>query len=151
MTGGGEVDLERKALLEACVVVELGAVVEGDGLEVAAVTADGAGGGVRDLVHGAGLEFLDDGVAGFAFDLRAHAVMHVAAHHGVAFPMADVLAQFDLGRPVTDRPLAGEQAPGIMAAVALATELAEDAGVAPQVAAGPPVNLVSLAVTRRTA
>ena len=143
MIGRGEVDLEGKALLEAGVVVELGAIVESDGLEVAAVTADSAGGGVRDFVHGAGFELLDDGVAGFAFDQREDAVMHVAAHHGVAFPVANALAQFGLGRPITDWSLAGEHAPGIMAAVALATEFAEDAGVVPQVAAGPlvPANL----------
>ena len=61
--------------------------------------------------------------------------MQVAAHHGVAFPVADTLAQFDLDRPLADGPLAREHAPGIVAAVAFAPELAQDPGVAPQVAA----------------
>ena len=117
MIGSGEVDLEWKALLEAGVVVELGAVVEGEGLEVAAVTSDGAGGGVRDFVHGPGLELLDDGVAGLAFDQGEHAVMQVAAHHGVAFPVADAAEQFDFQRSLGDGSLAWEHASGIVVAM----------------------------------
>ena len=45
----GEVDLDRKTLLEDGVVVKLGAVVEGEGLEVATVLADRSGGGASHL------------------------------------------------------------------------------------------------------
>src|SRR5450755_151061 len=61
--------------------------------------------------------------------------MHVAAHHCVAFPVTDAAAQFDFQRSLADGPLAGQHAPGIVAAIAFAPELAEDPGVAPQVAA----------------
>jgi hypothetical protein len=97
--------------------------------------------------HGAGLELFDDGVAGFAFDQGEDAVMHVAAHHGVAFPVSDVLAQLDFGRPVADGSLAKEHAPGIVAAVALTPKLAQDPGVTPQISSASLVP-VDLAIDR---
>lgn len=63
----------------------------------------------------------------------------MAAHGGVAFPMSDVLAQLDLERAVTDRSFAWKEAAGVVAAVALASELAHDAREAPEVAAGPSI------------
>lgn len=81
-----------------------------------------------DLVHVAG-ELLDDGAAGLAFDQAKHAVMRVAAHDRVAFPVADALPQLNFGGPVADRSLAGKHASRTVAGVALAPELAEHAGV----------------------
>ena len=60
----------------------------------------------------------------------------VAAHHGVALPVAEAPTSFDFSGPVADGSLAGQYAPGIVAAVALATKLAHDARVSPQVASG---------------
>ena len=63
-----EVNLDREALFESSVVVELGAVVEGDGLELSAVTADGSCGRSRNVLHLACLQLLDDRVAGLALN-----------------------------------------------------------------------------------
>ena len=104
------INLDREALFESGVGVELGAVVERDRLELWAVAADGAGRRSRHLVHLAHPELLDDRVSGLAFHQREHAVAHVAAHHRVAFPVSDALAQFDLHWPVADGPLAGQHA-----------------------------------------
>jgi len=117
--------------------VEFGAIVEGERLELAAVVADGTRCRSRHLVGVTGSQLLDDRVPGLAFQQREHAMPQVAAHDRVAFPMSDVLAPFDFHRAVANRPLAGQDAPGIMAAVALAPEFAHDARVAPQVTARP--------------
>jgi hypothetical protein len=58
----GEVDRHREARFEQAVVTELGAVVEGDRLEHAAVPSDGSGCRSRDFVLGARFQLLDDGV-----------------------------------------------------------------------------------------
>src|ERR1700752_578160 len=60
----------------------------------------------------------------------------IATHHGIAFPVADVFASLDLDGALGDRALAGQYASGVDAAIALASELAQDASMAPQVAAG---------------
>src|SRR5882672_3203713 len=61
----------------------------------------------------------------------------IAAHDGVAFPVTDMLTAFHLDRPLGDRALARQYASGVDAAIALASEFAQDAGVAPQVTADP--------------
>src|SRR5947199_9602239 len=62
---------------------------------------------------------------------------HITAHDGVAFPVADFASLVHCERTLADRALAGQYAPRIDAAVALASEFAHDPRVAPQVAAGP--------------
>jgi len=62
----GEVDLHWEALFEQSVVMELGAVVEGDRLEQPAVLSERAGRRTRDLVLGARLELHHDRVSGLA-------------------------------------------------------------------------------------
>src|SRR5437660_6798733 len=130
----GEVDLQREALFEQCVVVKFGAVVERERLELAAVTANGARRRLRYRVLVARGQLLDDRVAGLAFYQREHAMTQVTAHHRVTFPMPDVLSPLNFSRPLTNGSLAGQPAPRIMSAVALAAELAHDPRMAPQVA-----------------
>src|SRR5438105_6168524 len=101
------------------------------------MTADGARRRLRYRVLVARTQLLDDRVAGLAFYQRKHAMAHVTAHHRVAFPMSDVLSPFHFGRSLGDGALARQHAPRIVAAIALAAELAHDAGVTPQVAADP--------------
>ena len=104
----GEVDLHWEALFEQLVVMELGAVVEGDRLEQPAVLSERAGRRTRDLVLGARLELHHDRVSSLALHQREHAVAQVAAHHGVAFPVAHALSSFDLARSLGDVALAGQ-------------------------------------------
>src|SRR5438067_8780102 len=61
---------------------------------------------------------------------------HIAAHDGVAFPMADLFAPFHFNGPLDDRALAGQRPSEIDAAIALAPELAHDPGMAPQLTTG---------------
>ncbi len=116
--------------------MEFGAVIEGERLEPATVAADRAGRGARYLLGVARGKLLDDGVSGFPLDQREHAMAQVAAHHRIALPVADAPACFDLCGTIANGPLAGQHAPGIVAAVALAPEFAHDPGMAPQVTTG---------------
>src|SRR4051812_39149245 len=89
--------------------MELRAVVEGDRLELAAVPSDRPSCRPNYFSLGARLEFLHDREAGLALHQREHAVVQVAAHHRVAFPMAGALSSFDLYRT-----FAGISTPGLV-------------------------------------
>src|SRR5262245_19590796 len=100
------------------------------------MTPNSAGRCTGDGLFVASGQLFDDDVAGFALDQGEGAVSHVGAHDGVGFPMAELLSGFDLGRTLGDGALAGQNASRIEAAIAFAPEFADDAGVAPQIAAG---------------
>src|SRR6266550_4714297 len=104
----GEVDLQREALFEQCVVVEFGTVVERERLELMAVAADGARRRSRHCVLVAGGQLLDDRVSRLALHQREHAMPHVTAHHSVTLPMSELLARFDFNGPLANGSLAGQ-------------------------------------------
>ena len=62
--------------------------------------------------------------------------MHVTTHDGIALPVPDGLAKLGFEWPLEDGAFAGQHAPEVEAAVTFAPELADDSGIAPQVAAG---------------
>ena len=132
----GEVHGDRKASLQYGVVVELRAIVERERLEVAAMATDRAGGRGGDGVLVARRQLLDDGVAGLALDQSEDAMAHIAAHDGVTFPVAQLLAKLDLDWALVDATFARQHAARVDAAVSLASEFAHDARVPPQVAPG---------------
>ena len=129
-----EVDLHREALFKLGLVMELGTVVEGDRLEASAVLSQRSRGRFGHLILGAALELLDDRKPGRALHQREHAVAQVAAHDRVSFPVPRLLPCLDLHRPLADVLLAWQHAPRVLTPVALASELAHDAGVTPQAA-----------------
>src|SRR4249920_3295498 len=108
--------------------MKLGAVVESDGLEVAAVAADCSGCRARDLVFGARCELLDDGETGLSLHRRENAMSQITTHDSVAFPVPDTSTPLDFNGSVANGPLAGEHSAGVMAAITLACELGHDAG-----------------------
>jgi hypothetical protein len=136
MIRSGEVDLDGEASLEDGVIVEFGAVVEGERFEVAVVTTEGSGCRAVNFTGIAGGELLEDSETGLSLDQGEDTVTHVAAHDGVAFPVTDGVSQFDFGWPLGNGALAWEDAPRIDTAITLACVLADDAGVSPEVAAG---------------
>ena len=127
------------ALFEQRKIVELGAVVKGDGLESAAVSPDGPGGRARNFGLVASAQLLDDRVAGLALHQGEQTMPQVTTHDGIAFPVANALAARHFGRPLTNGPLARHHPAGVVAAVALAADLAHDAGMAPQLTASLPI------------
>src|SRR5512140_920211 len=82
-----EVAAHRVRPFDELVVMELGAVVEGDGAEPAQVLADGLLDGHGNLFLVACTELLDDHVASLALHQREHAVPAICSHDGVALPM----------------------------------------------------------------
>src|SRR6266576_2959221 len=131
----GEVHGERKPLLEDRVIVELGAIVKRERLELAAMATDSACRRARHFIFTTRAQLFDDRVTGFALDQGEHAMAHITAHDGIAFPVADLFAPLHCQRSLGDRALAGQYAPRIDAAVALAPKLAHDPSMAPQITA----------------
>ncbi len=79
-----------------------------------------ANGAVVKLLCRSGLELADEGVAGFALDQAADAMLVAMAYHGVDLPMADVAAPEHLRWAFGDMALAGEPAAAVIGAVAFA-------------------------------
>ena len=105
---GGEVALQREALLELFVSMEFGAVVEGDCLEAGFVLADGLQGGVCNRVCGPRRQLFNDGETGFSLNKSEDAVMAIDADHSVSLPMTELQTGFDYRRPLGDMTLAGQ-------------------------------------------
>lgn len=135
MVGRGEVAGRSAILLKFLVVVELGAVVEGDGVEGVLGVADDQERGVGDGTSGSVLEESDDGEAALAFDEGEEAVLGVFAHDGIALPVADARAVVDAFWSLADVAFSMQDAACRPAAVTLPADLGHDAGEAEEVAA----------------
>src|SRR5574337_1149103 len=148
----GEVEAHAGLCLDLFVVVELGAVVGGEGLEAPSMFANQPHSALGQFGLAAIRQFADQGVAGLAFDQGHDAVLAAGAHHGVDFPVSGFAAILDARRPFADVPLAGEAAAAVVATIALAPLLAGAAQVLVQPSATPfvaPDVLVDGLVTAR--
>ena len=153
-----KITFDRVNLLKRSVIMELRAVVKGDRLDALAVLGQGHQRRLRGLQHRARAELFDDRKATLALHQGQHAMALIAAHHGVALPVAQTLASLHFFGPGTDMPLACQNTPGASAAVALAGELGHDSRVQPQVStlhavsANPPVDrlVADVHLTRHT-
>jgi len=135
MVGRGEIAFDGVNHFNDPVVVELRSVVEGDGLEPAAVLRDGHHSGFVGLGHAAARELLDNGKAGLALNQGEHAMVLVCTNDRVALPVANAPPPLDFFGALADVALVRLNASVIDAAVALAAELGDDPGVLPQRAA----------------
>ena len=79
MIRGGEVALEVELLLQLCIVVELGSVVQAERLEATLVPGNGELGGTNHFLFGARLELHDDSKATDPFDQGKETVAQVFA------------------------------------------------------------------------
>jgi len=127
------------ATFQGLVAVELGSVVKRDGLEAVLVFPNGGKSGLRGRRSGSGVELLDDGEAGFSFHKSQEAVVGIAAHHGISFPMAEEESAFDLGGTLGDVALTRQNSARIFGSVAFSVGLGHDPQVANQCS---PVGLV---------
>ena len=75
MIGRGEVERDAGSVFDGLVVVELGAVIERDGVEAGFELANSVGHGAGGFGHVSCFEFLDDEEAGDAFDEGEDAVV----------------------------------------------------------------------------
>src|SRR5574337_857611 len=133
----GEIEAHACLLFDAFVVMELGAVVGGDGLEAPSMFANQPHSAFGQFGLAAVSQFADQGVAGLAFDQGHDAILAAGAHHGVDFPVCGFAAILDARRPFADVPLAGEAAAAVVATIALAPLLAGAAQVLVQPSATP--------------
>lgn len=87
MIRGSEIALDAGKVFDGLVIVELGAVVERDGVEAGFELSDGGSHRAGGFGHVACFEFLDDEETGDTLDEGEDAVTLVGAHDGIAFPV----------------------------------------------------------------
>ena len=87
---GCEEEADAGGALELSVIVELGAVVGGDGFEQRWVAAHEPQSPSIGVLFGSGSELADEDVAGFALDEGQEAVLIAGADDGVDLPVADL-------------------------------------------------------------
>lgn len=107
-------------MLDEFVVMELGAIIGGDGFEVFGESAHQLEGSGIGLLLGTGLELADEQVPGSSLDEADDAVFGVLADDGVDLPVAGFEALLDSGRSFADVAFAGESAAGVIGPVAFA-------------------------------
>ena len=96
VVGRGEVENCGCAFLDGGVVVKFGAVVGGDGFDGAGVFSDDVDrSGIQSLRGSIG-QLADAQQAGFALHEAHDAILGAGAHHGIDFPVARVVAAFEL-------------------------------------------------------
>jgi len=120
----GEVEGDTGALFDGGVVVELRAVIRGDGFEALWMPTDETQRSVIRMFLGASSELADHDVAGLAFDDGHETVTAACADDGVDFPVADLRALFGGERALADVSFTGETAAAVVGAVAFAALLA---------------------------
>ena len=119
----GEVEGHLSRTLNGSVVMELGAIVGGDGLEVLGVLPDESDSACTGLLLRPRPELTDEQVATLALDQAHDAMLAAGAHDGVDFPMAEGSARFNTVWSFADMSLAGEAAAAVIRAVALSALL----------------------------
>jgi hypothetical protein len=130
-----EVEVGAGGLFDFAVLMELGAVVGGEGSDVAGLALDQGDDAFVQFVGCAGFEFADEGVFGFAFDHAEDAVVVVGADNGVDFPVAESGTVFGAGWTLGDVAFSRQDAAGIDGAVAFTALFAGLAQMGIEVAA----------------
>lgn len=115
----GEVEGGAGGSFDLGVTVELGPVINGDGLEKSGMSADELDDATVRGSDRAGAELADKRAAGYAFDETDHAVTIKRADDRIHLPVADFLSQFDGGGAFGDVPFASQPATLLSTTVAL--------------------------------
>ena len=128
----GEIANQGEAGFKRFVVMELGAIVQREGMEASGVFSERSARGTGDLICRSRLEFLDHGVTGFSFEQCEDAVMLVLPDDRVAFPVPELLALLDRFAAFGNVPLARQHTSRILAVIAFAPLLRHDPHVSVQ-------------------
>src|SRR5262245_22255939 len=126
---GREEEANAGRTLKLNVVVELGAVVSGDGLEALRVPTHEPQSPSIGMFFGSRSEFADQDVTGFAVDEGHEAVLIPRADDGVDFPVANLGAKLGGEGSLADVSLAGETSAAVVSAVAFAAPFSGTAKV----------------------
>ena len=134
--GCGEEEANAGGLLDVLIAVKFGAVVGGNRFDAVTEGMDERDHASVQGFFGSVLELADDEIAGLAFDQGHDAILGAVPHDGIDFPMADGASRLGDGWPFGDVALAGQAAPAVVGAVALASLLGGLSQVPVQIAAG---------------
>ena len=86
---GAEIELRASLALDISKLMELGAVIDGDGSDAALLLFDELDDAPIELFGRSGPQLSDDGIKRFAFDEGYDAVRISPTHDGVALPVAE--------------------------------------------------------------
>jgi len=98
MVRSREVAFQREVVLEDLVVMELRAVVQGEGFKVSSAFSDSGKCSLGNGVGCSGVQFFDDDEPGFAFNKSEDAVVTVAADQGISLPVSEHFTRLDFIR-----------------------------------------------------
>ena len=130
MIGSCKVELDAGRFLDGFVVVELRAIVRGDGLDLIRHPPEQHLRSLASAEHAAVGQFADQRIARLSFHERGDAVRRVFSYHGVNLPVANGTALVDTRRPLGDVTLPGQAASAVVAVVALASKFGRASKVA---------------------
>ncbi len=118
MVRGGEVEAGTGRAFEGCVAMELGAVVDGDGTDGAALMPDQLGGPAVHLGGCASPQLPEQEVASFSFDQAQHTGPRLAgSEHRVRLPMPNLRAFLHYSGACGDGALPRQPPAAVVAAV----------------------------------
>lgn len=120
MIGRGEVEGDTGGAFDFVIAVELGAVVDGDGLEEASLLANELNDPAVQLGLGVIRELRDQQAPGRTLDEGHDAMFGACSADGVHLPMADLTPELDRCRSFGDVPLSSQAATLLVRAVTLA-------------------------------
>ncbi len=126
MIGSSKVALQRRVLLKSLVVMKLCAVVEGDGPEIVPMLSDRGKGRLSHGGSSSRVHLPNDHQPRFSFHQGKYAVVAISAHHGISFPVAQLLAVFDMSRAHRDMTFSRQDSARIPGVVAFSTRFGHD-------------------------
>lgn len=129
MIGSSKVALQGEVLFENLVVMELGAVVKGDGPEIAPMLSDRGKGCLSHGRSSSRAHLANDHQARFSFHQSKYAVVLISAHYGVPFPVAQLLAGLNMGRSHRDMTFPRQDSARIPGVIAFSTSFGHDSQV----------------------
>lgn len=129
MVGSREVAGDPEPLLKVLVRVELGTVVEGDGLKKVRFCSDDSPNGGVGLSSCPVKDFCYPGQASLTLNQSDDTLELVGAHHGVAFPMTELRSIVAAGWSVTDTEFSLESASVILALVTFSASFGYDSEI----------------------
>ena len=132
MIGSSKVALQGEVLLENLVVMELGAVVKGDGPEITPVLLDRGKGRLGHGRSSSRAHLADDHEARFSFHQSKYAVVPISAHYGVPFPVAQLLAGLNMRRSHRDMAFPGQDSARIPGVIAFSASFGHDSQILEQ-------------------
>lgn len=119
MVRRGEVEHRACAALDLTIAVELGSVVDGDGLEEMAIRSDELRYAPVGVCNGSRLQLAEQHTSGCTFDESDNAVAIDGTNDRVHLPMANVLTALHCSRTLGNVAFAGESAALLGAGVTL--------------------------------